>query len=80
MTLDELRVGRSAHIIAIDETHPSSTQLCEMGLLPGELIELISKAPFGDPLKIEVMGYTLCLRKKDANAIRIEPHQGGSRI
>lgn len=72
MTLNQLNVGQSARIVGITADHPNATQLCEMGLIPGETVALTGKAPFGDPIQIQIMGYTLCLRNKDAAAIGVE--------
>lgn len=45
----------------------------EMGCLPGELIEIIQKAPLKDPLSVSVAGYTLSLRVDEAKHIEVEP-------
>ena len=45
----------------------------EMGCLPGERVEVKNIAPLGDPISINVSGYLLALRKKDAASILIEP-------
>ena len=44
-----------------------------MGLLPGEPVELIGRAPLGDPLAIFVRGSRLAVRKADARRIQIQP-------
>jgi len=43
----------------------------EMGLTPGEEIEIIRYAPLGDPIEIKVRGYSLSLRKQEADLIRV---------
>ena len=73
MTLKHLTVGQHARIQGLDPNHPSSQRLAEMGLVPGEVIKFIGKAPFGEPFKIEVMHYELCLRASDAAAVTLEP-------
>ena len=42
-----------------------------MGLFPGKKIKLLFKAPFGDPIAIDVQGYTLALRRKEAALIAV---------
>lgn len=42
-----------------------------MGLYPGKEIKIIFKAPFGDPIAIDIDGYTLSLRKSEASQIEI---------
>lgn len=53
-----------------DET--LSVKLMEMGCLPGTEISLELIAPWGDPIAIEVAGYQLSLRKKEASSILVE--------
>ena len=42
-----------------------------MGLLVGTRVELVRFAPLGDPVEIEVRGYRLSLRKREAAGIRV---------
>lgn len=44
----------------------------EMGCLPGELITVEKKAPWGDPISISVAGYQLSLRLDEAEKIIVE--------
>lgn len=43
----------------------------EMGILPGSEVKMCSKAPFGGPVCVEVCGYCLSLRKREAGLIMI---------
>lgn len=49
-----------------------SLRLMEMGCVIGEEVRLKAVAPFGDPIAIEVAGYSLSLRKSDASKIKIK--------
>jgi Fe2+ transport system protein FeoA len=44
----------------------------EMGLTRGSHIQIICRAPLGDPIQIEIRDYKLPLRKKEADAILVE--------
>jgi Fe2+ transport system protein FeoA len=44
-----------------------------MGLLPGTPLKLVRTAPLGDPLEIQVRGYSLTLRKSEAEHVLVEP-------
>ena len=44
----------------------------EMGLTRGTLIEVIGKAPLGDPIEYKFKGYNLSLRKEEANKVVVE--------
>lgn len=46
-------------------------KLMEMGCLPGEVITVERLAPLGDPIAIEVAGYTLTVRKNEADTVLI---------
>jgi ferrous iron transport protein A len=47
-------------------------KLMEMGLVPGELVQIEQVAPLGDPLCIKVSGYSLSLRLDEAEGIIVE--------
>ena len=47
-------------------------KLLDMGCLPGTHIELKFRAPFGDPICIDVEGYRLSLRKAEASTITLK--------
>lgn len=67
-TLDTLKEGQTATINAFKDVF-LSLKLIEMGCLPGEKVKLAYVAPFGDPIAIEVSGYTLSLRKQEASTV-----------
>lgn len=48
-------------------------KMMEMGLCIGQEVEFLMKAPLGDPIAVSVSGYTLTLRKFEAQAIKIKP-------
>jgi ferrous iron transport protein A len=47
------------------------SRLRELGFICGERVKLVGRAPFGDPLIIEIRGSTVALRKREAQCIRI---------
>ena len=73
MTLNQLAVGQKALIQTLNLHHPGATRLAEMGLIPGEIVTFIGKGPLGDPYRIKIMDYELCLRAQDAAAVGIQP-------
>ena len=66
--LSHLPTGKKAIIKSHDESDFQLT-LMEMGCIPGEPIWIEMVAPMGDPLAIQVAGYYLSIRKKDADKI-----------
>ncbi len=65
--LSELSEGESGviHTIRGGPMHYRK-RLFELGLTPGTPIRVIREAPLGDPIEIEIKGYSLALRRKDA--------------
>ncbi len=47
-------------------------KVLEMGMLPQSLIEVIGKAPFGDPINIRISETMLSLRKAEAQEIEVD--------
>lgn len=72
--MSELRPGQKGWIDSYSVEDDAVLRLAEMGLVQGEVVRMLKVAPLGDPMEIEVMGYRLCLRKKEATRIRIRLH------
>ena len=70
MRLSELKAGERA-IIKEFESSDLELKLMEMGCLPGEEIIAEQIAPLGDPISIRIAGYSLSLRKNEANQILV---------
>ncbi|MAJ52153.1 MAG: ferrous iron transport protein A [Flammeovirgaceae bacterium] len=71
MTLDEVSNLSKSYIVTEVKKHPLTTKLVDMGLFSGKEVKLLFKAPFGDPIAIDVQGYTLSLRKEEAALISV---------
>ena len=67
-TVADLIIGEKGIICGFTDEE-TSLKLLEMGCLPGCEIELDRKAPLGDPICINVCGYTLSMRLEDASTI-----------
>jgi Fe2+ transport system protein FeoA len=50
-----------------------SLRLLEMGLTPGVQVAVVATAPLGDPLEIEVRGYRLSIRRREAALVAVAP-------
>jgi ferrous iron transport protein A len=68
--LSALKPGQRGRIMSFTD-YELSLKLMEMGCLPGEEIEVIRIAPFGDPIAYSVSGYILSLRKSEAATVVI---------
>ena len=71
--LRELPVGSTARIDGIRDTHRSyRSKLLSMGLTRGTPIVVRNVAPLGDPILVSVRGYSLSLRRSEADALVLE--------
>lgn len=71
MTLDELKVGQSATITAINGHGPVVQRLMALGLLAGSPIKVTRRAIGGDPIEISIMDYALSLRREEARQVEV---------
>ncbi|HEX8269380.1 MAG TPA: FeoA family protein [Flavobacterium sp.] len=70
-TINLLKKGEKAIITDFDiEIIP--LKLLEMGCLPGNTVELLQVAPFGDPLYLNINGSHLAIRIETAKLIAVE--------
>lgn len=49
----------------------SSLRLMEMGLIQGVEVEVIRRAPLGDPMQVQVGDYQLSLRHAEADLVDV---------
>ncbi len=70
-SLDQFRAGQRVRIVAVAGTDALVQRLMEMGLLEGELVEIVGFAPLGDPLEIRLADYCLSLRRSEAARIEV---------
>lgn len=71
MTLTDLPIGKDARVTAVTGTGSVTRRLLEMGVIPGVAVQVIKLGPFGDPIEIRVRGYSLAMRKSEADAIEV---------
>ncbi|MEP7212055.1 MAG: ferrous iron transport protein A [Acidobacteriota bacterium] len=72
MTLTELPRGENARVIAVNGSGAVTRRLMEMGVIPGVGVSVVKAAPFGDPIEIRVRGYSLAMRKNEADSIEVD--------
>jgi ferrous iron transport protein A len=72
LTLAGLPMGSRARVVAIRGERSLTVRLLEMGLVRGTVVELVRRAPLGDPLELHVRGYALSIRDAEAALIEIE--------
>jgi Fe2+ transport system protein FeoA len=72
-TLAEIIVGESGRVATVEGTDEVTQRLMEMGLIPGVDVTLVGRAPLGDPLELELRGYRLSVRRREAARVTLVP-------
>ena len=73
MTLKTLGVGKSAIITKVGGEGALRQHFLDMGVIPGVEVTVLKYAPMGDPVEIQIHGYSLTLRIDDADKIEVDP-------
>ena len=71
MTLDLLPIKTKAVITKVGGEGELRCRLLDMGLIPKTVVEIRKVAPMGDPIELEIRGYTQTIRKEDAAKIEV---------
>ena len=71
-TLETVAVGDSARVLDVGGDDAVPIRLLEMGLTPGVAVRVLGRAPFGDPLELELRGYRLSIRRAEAARVVVE--------
>ena len=71
VTLNKLEIGKSASVVAVHGQDVVSKRLMEMGVVPGTAIKVVKAAPFDDPIEIRVRGYSLAVRRNEAETVEV---------
>jgi ferrous iron transport protein A len=69
--LSSIQPGQRVRVASILDS-ALKPKLMEMGLVCGKEIAVLFKAPFGDPIAIDVHGYILSLRLDEAGLIEVD--------
>jgi ferrous iron transport protein A len=84
LTLDRMAIGQIARVRMIhreptapgaanDGHDPIRRRLLEMGLCPEVEVEVLRRAPLGDPIELRVRGYLLSVRGDHARQVEMQP-------
>ena len=78
MSLRELKVGEKALVARILAEGELGRRLRDMGLVPGEEVMVVGRAPLKDPVALRLKGFTLSLRNNEADFILVSRKEAGS--
>lgn len=70
--LSEMKVGGSGVLERIDLPEEISDHLAHLGFLPGASLEVLRRAPAGDPTVYRIDGVEVGLRNETAKHILVE--------
>jgi ferrous iron transport protein A len=70
-SLAEIPLGQAARVTGVDGPRSFRRRLLEMGLVPGTSVRVVTIAPLGDPLRIEVRGGQWSIRRAEAACIAV---------
>lgn len=71
VTLDMLKPGESGRVTAIRAQDMMKRHFLDMGITTGVRVTMQRIAPFGDPIAIYLRGYSLSLRREEAQKIEL---------
>ncbi len=73
MNITEVNIGQTVKVIGYEKADKSYRhKLLTMGLIKGAEFTLTRKAPMGDPVEIKLRGFSLTLRKTEAESMQLE--------
>lgn len=76
MQLAELQPGMSGVVTSVAGSGRISSRLMELGLVPGAIIDVLRKAPFGDPVQYRVRGALISMRAAEAACVTVSAMAG----
>lgn len=69
-TLADINNGETVSVTDISSSS-LRVKLIEMGVIKGRKLTVMFRAPFGDPIAVDIDGYLLSLRKDEASLIQV---------
>ena len=69
--LSSIPPGTKVRVKAIVGRGSLFQRLLEMGLVPGTVLEMVRRAPLGDPLEIRLHHFNLSLRVAEADRVEV---------
>ena len=73
--LSSIKPGQLVTVTSIQDSE-LKPKLMEMGFIAGKEVRVLFRAPFGDPIAIDVHGYVLSLRLDEAGLIQVNESIG----
>jgi ferrous iron transport protein A len=58
-------------ILDVERDTPEGRRLADLGFVRGTTVRVSKRAPLGDPTVYDLRGYRLCLRRTEADRVRV---------
>ena len=71
MTLQSISSKEPHEVLFIEESELKS-RLYEMGIYPKQILQLVQKAPLGDPIVVQVDDHLIMLRNEEAKLVTVK--------
>jgi ferrous iron transport protein A len=71
--LNHLGIGCSGCVVSVGGDTEVRRRLLEMGFCNGASVEVVRRAPLGDPIEFRLRGYSLSLREEQARFVQVTP-------
>lgn len=72
--LTDLKTGESATIVKVLGHGAFRKRVMEMGFVKGKIVKVVLNAPLLDPIKYNILGYEVSLRRNEADLIEVVPY------
>jgi ferrous iron transport protein A len=72
--LKDIESGCRARIHSHHATGAIRQRLLDLGFVPEARVDVIRRAPLGDPIQCKVANYCVTLRGSEASLIEVEPY------
>jgi Fe2+ transport system protein FeoA len=76
--LEKFKPGERGVVEKLTVIGPLRRRLLDMGITPGTEIVFKKTAPFGDPIEIMLRGYSLAIRRAEAEAVLMNTEEAQS--
>ena len=69
--LSQLNIGCGGQVVSVGGDRDLRRRLLEMGFCNGARVEVVRRAPLGDPIEFRLRGYHLSLRSDQARHVTV---------
>lgn len=70
-SLDQAPIGQRVRVVSVAGDPALVRRLADLGLREGIEVEVLRRAPLGDPRVYALCGYQLCLRRTESERVRV---------